>query len=182
MKLTLAVLLILLVFPVLSQAQNQTQVQGQENDLRTLLQDASYVFNRFDEEATGLQVAIDRWNLDASSKVTFKKEVSAVLQNVNSLKPTLNQLLSKNQVSSTDLFDIYSQVAEVGAESFGQASNVSNWGEAAKAIELANLGSKATVLSANIGAVLRHQIVVQERQLEACSRQPVPPSPAAKHQ
>jgi hypothetical protein len=181
MKLTLAVLLVLFVCPVLSQGQNQTQVQGQKEDLRTLLQDASYVFNRFDEEATGLQVEIDHWNVDASSKKNFKEEVSAVLRDVDVIKPTLSQLLSKSQVSSVDLLDVYAEVAEVGSEVQGQASNESNWGGAAKAIELAQLGAKATVLSAHIEVLLRHQIIVQERQLEVCSRQPVSSSPAAKH-
>jgi hypothetical protein len=172
MKLSL-VLLVLFVCPVLSTAQSE------EHDLRTLLQDSAYVFNRFDEVTTGLDTQIDDWNVPASTKKLFKDELSAVSQNVGSEKPTLNQLLLKSKVSSTELLDVYSEVKEVASELDGQSSNVSNWGDSAKAIELAQLSAKANILAANIGVVLRRKIESQESQLDACSKRSS--SPATKH-
>lgn len=61
MKLSL-VLLVLFVCPVLSAAQSE------QHDLRTLLQDSAYVFNRFEEVTTGLDTQIDDWNVPAPTK------------------------------------------------------------------------------------------------------------------
>lgn len=80
-------------------------------------------------------------------------------------KATLNQLLLKSKVSSTELFDVYSEIMEVAGELQGQASNVANWGDSAKSIELAQLAAKANNLAANIGVVLRRRIETQESQL-----------------
>jgi hypothetical protein len=170
----LLVLFASLVFPMFASAQS-----GQY-ELKTLLQDASYVFNRFDETTTGLSTQIDEWNLPESSKSLFKRELSAVVMNVNTEKPKLNALLLKNDVSVGDLFDVYSEVTDVSAELSGQSSNFSIWAkDSSKAIELAQLGAKANVLAAKIGFVLRMKIQVQEDQMQACSNKQT--SPPASH-
>jgi hypothetical protein len=172
MKLSL-VLLVLFVCPALS------TTQSEEHDLRTLLQDSAYVFNRFDEVTTGLDTQIDDWNVPATTKVLFKASLSGTLQVVEAEKPTLNELLLKNEVSSTELFDVYSKVKDVASDLEGRATDVSNWGDSAKAMELAELGYKANILAANIEVVLRIKLETQEAQVKLCSKRSS--SPATKH-
>jgi hypothetical protein len=169
----LLVLLVLLVCPILAVAQSE------ERDMRTLLQDSSYVFNRFEETTTGLDFQIDSWNVPASLKTTLKEVLSGRLRSVRAEKRTLNALLLKNEVPSSDLFDVYSEMIEVTSELQDQASNFANWGDSTKATELAQLGSKANILAANIGMVLREKIEKQEAQLATCSGKLS--SPTAKH-
>lgn len=165
-----------LVLMVLFSAPMFVAAQNEQHDLRTLLQDSSYVFNRFEESTTGLDALIDDWDVPASGKSLFKRELSAVLKNVNTEKPNLNALLQGNKVSAADLFDVYSELTEVSGELFGQSSNLSNWGkDSSKALELSQLGAKANVLAANLGVVLRARIVAQETQLRACAiKAPLP--------
>jgi len=169
------VLLILFVLPLFAAAQSA------QRDLKTLLQDAAYVFNRFEETTAGRDAEIDNWSVPASSKMLFKRELSGVAKNVSSEKPRLNALLGKNDVSSTDLFDVYSEVIAVASELFGQSSNYLNWGnDPAKGIELAQLGSKAEMLGADISVILRMKIKAQEAQLATCSNKPPPPASRQK--
>ena len=76
----LLVLLVLLVCPILAVAQSE------ERDMRTLLQDSSYVFNRFEETTTGLDFQIDSWNVPASLKTTLKEVLSGRLRSVRAEK------------------------------------------------------------------------------------------------
>lgn len=65
MKFRLMTLLPLLACPVFLKAQDQQQ------DLRTLLQDSAYVFNRYQEATIGLDVQIDNWNRQLSPHVKY---------------------------------------------------------------------------------------------------------------
>jgi hypothetical protein len=159
-------LFFMLACPILAKAQNQN------GDLRTLLQDSAYVFNRFEEATEGLNTEIDTWNVPDASKKLFKQELAGALRNVASEKPALNALLLKNEVNATELFDLYSELTEVASEMSGQSSNFANWGDSTKAMELAQLGAKTSLLGAKIGLVLRGKIEAQENQLEACSSRP----------
>jgi hypothetical protein len=172
MKPSLA-LLVLILCPILATAQSE------ERDLRTLLQDSAYVFNRFEEATVGLDTQIDNWSVLESAKKGFKDELSGALRNVRVEKPSLNALLLKGDASATDLFDVYSELTEVAIELNDQSSNFVSWGDSTKAVELAQLGAKTNVLAANIGIVLRGKIEAQEAQLNACSAKPL--SPTAKH-
>ena len=140
-------LFFLLVCPALAKAQ--------ESDLRTLLQDSAYVFNRYQEATEGLNTQFDNWNVPDTSKRLFKKELAGALRNVASEKPALNALLLKTEVTSTELFDLYSELTELSSEMNGQSSNFSNWGDPTKAMELAQLGSKTGLLGAKLGIVSR---------------------------
>ncbi len=138
-------------------------------DLKPLLQDASYVMNRFDEVATGLDAEINGWTVDAATKKLFRQELAATLRNSNIEKVRLVLLLTRPNISSADLFDVYANLDAVASELDGQASNAANWGSSqARSIELAQLGSKALTLAANIGVALRSKIAVQEAELAAC--------------
>jgi hypothetical protein len=163
----------LAVSPILATAQSQ------ERDVRTLLQDSAYVFNRFEEATTGLAIQIDNWSVPESAKKGFKDELSGALRNVRAEKPSLNALLLKGNVSTTDLYDVYSELTEVVMELNDQSSNFANWGDSTKAVELAQLGAKTSSLAANVGVVLRGKIEAQEAQLTACSAKLTPPT--AKH-
>jgi hypothetical protein len=138
-------------------------------DLRPLLQDASYVMNRFDEIATRLDVEINGWTVDVATKKVFHQELAATLRNSNVEKVRLAALLTRPNISNTDLFDVYSNLGAVASELDGQASNAANWGSSqARSIELAQLGSKALTLAANVGVALRSKIAAQEAELAAC--------------
>ena len=121
-----------------------------QDKLPDLLQDASYVMNRFDEITTGFDVEIQSWTVDDSSKQIFRQELQAVLRNANFEKPRLTALLGKSDVSSADLFDVYSELQSIGAELETQASRASFWGSEARSIELVQLSAKTEMLAAKI--------------------------------
>ena len=172
MKLRLT-LLALLALPTVACAQSE------QYDVTTLLQDSAYVFNRFDEMTTGLDSQIEDWKIPETTKALFKREISSVAKNVNAEKPKLNSLLTKRNVSATELFDVYLEVIEVSGTLAGQSSNAANWGnDSGSAIQLAEIGAKANVLAAKIGFILRSKIKDQETQLESCDiKRSTPMSP-----
>jgi hypothetical protein len=140
------------------------------NDLDTLLRDSAYVFNRFEEVSTGLPTQIDRWEMPDQLKTDEKGALSSVLRNVEAEKPALNALLGKPEVSSTDLLDVYTGLVEVASELQGLASEDGSFGHAESSTELAQLGAKAQVLAAKVGAALRSQMVSQELKLASYSK------------
>jgi len=140
------------------------------NDLDTLLRDSAYVFNRFEEVSTGLPTQIDRWEMPDQLKTDEKGALSSVLRNVEAEKPALNALLGKPEVSSTDLLDVYTGLVEVASELQGLASEDGSFGHAESSTELVQLGAKAQVLAAKVGAALRSQMVSQELKLASCSK------------
>lgn len=142
------------------------------NDLNSLLRDASYVFNRFEEATTGFDGQIDTWQIPDSSKNVFKGALAAALRSVELEKPRLNSMLDKRQVTSVALFDVYDTLMIVTAELDGEGSNFSNWGNGQTALQLAQLGAKARVLGANVGTALRSQVANQESQLASCGTRP----------
>ena len=163
---SMTIILCMVVFAV--QAPSQT---SSTSDLKTLLQDSAYVFNRYDEETAGLDTEVDQWNVPDSLKATFKEELAAVSRNVTEEKPRLYRLLNAEKVSSADLFDVYSELIEISGEIQGQATNSADFGHnSAMSTNLAQLGARANVLGAKIGFVLRSQIVQQEHELATCKR------------
>lgn len=143
--------------------------QSGRPDLKTLLQDSTYLFNRYDEMTTGMSTEIDDWNVPTSFKSTTKSVLSGVAKNLDVEKPRLYDLLSKSDVSASDLFDVYSEVEDLSTELSELSSNFADFGsDQEKAVELAKLGSKASILAQNIGFVLQEKIMDMEYQLAAC--------------
>lgn len=173
MKPTLLFLLLLFA-PIISAAQSE------QRDLKTLLQDSAYLFNRYDEITTGMDTEIDDWNVPTSLKTSLKKLLSVSALNLSTEKPKLNALLSKNDLSASELFDVYSEVEDLGGQLSEQSSNFSQFGnDQGKAVELAELSAKAGILGANISYVLQIKIMDLEYQLAACKIGQS--APAARH-
>jgi len=137
------------------------------NDLNTLLRDASYVFNRFEEVSAGVRMQIDV-HYPVQLREGTKEALSGTLKSVAKEKPALNAILDHANVSSADLLDVYTEIMEVASELDAEASNNNDWGDEKLAIDLAQLGAKAEVLGAKLGITLRSQIATQELQLASC--------------
>lgn len=144
--------------------------QKSQPDLRSQLQDALYVMNRFEEVTTGFDLEINQWKTPQSSRDMFRKEFAMVLRNVSNEKKTLQLLIDKRgMISSSDLFDVYSELMEAGTELNAQSANDGSYGDCSHCMELAKLGAKTVVLGAQIGVTLRSRLVLQEEQLADCS-------------
>lgn len=150
--------------PSLTSAQDKSS-----NDLNTLLRDASYVFNRFEEVSSGVEAQMDT-NYPVPIKKASKDALSAVLANVAAEKVALNALLGQSKVPSGDLLDVYIELAEVASELAGLSYEISEWGDRKIGTDLAQMAAKANVLSAHLGVTLRAQIAAQELQLAACTQ------------
>jgi hypothetical protein len=159
----------ILIIVVLSASPFTSAEHRTSNDLNTLLRDASYIFNRFEEMSAGVQREIDT-NYPDQIKKNSKEALSAVLGNVETEKPALNAVLGHSKVSSTELLDVYAELVEVVSELNSDATNVASWGDQKLAMDLAQLGAKATILSARVGITLRSQIAAQELQLASCTQ------------
>ena len=140
------------------------------NDLDTLLRDASYVFNRFEEVSAGVRTQIDSYPVEI--RKSSKGALLGVLGNVEREKPALNRLLGHSKVSSADLLDVYTELVEVASELEGESTSNVNWGDPKLGTDLAQLGAKTRVLSANLGVTLRSQIAAQELHLASCTQSP----------
>jgi hypothetical protein len=66
----LIVLFLLLCVPSLATAQSE------QHDLKTLLQDSSYLFNRYEEITSGMEIQIDGWRIPKSLKASMKSGLS----------------------------------------------------------------------------------------------------------
>jgi len=137
------------------------------NDLNTMLRDASYTFNRFEEVSVGVEAQIDT-KYPVQLRKNSKELLSTVLGNVETEKVALNALLGHSKISSADLLDVYVELVEVASELDSNSSN--NWIDQKLAVDLAQLGAKANVLSARVAVALRSQIVAQELQLASCAQ------------
>jgi hypothetical protein len=135
-------------------------------DLNTLLRDASYVLNRFEEVSAGMKMQME--NYPAGIRKSSKGALSAILENVETEKPALNALLGHSKVSSADLLDVYTELIEVESELNDESTNNNNWGDQKLAVDLAQLEVKARTLVAKLGVTLRSQIATQELQLAVC--------------
>jgi len=159
--------LLILVIVALSNPPLTSAQANASNDLNTLLRDASYVFNRFEEVSAGIDAQIDT-TYPVPLRKSTKGALSAILKNVETEKAALNALLGQTNVSSVDLLDVYIELVEVASELNGESSNSNDWGDQKLANDLAQLGAKAAVLGAKLAATLRSQIEVQEVQLALC--------------
>ncbi len=163
MKACLLVLGIAALLSPLTSAQDQAP-----NELNTLLRDASYVFNRFEEVSVGVEAQIDT-KYPGEIKKNSKELLSGVLGTVNMEKPALNALLGQSKVSSADLLDVYTVLASVVSELDFVSANSDRWGDQKFALDLEQLSGKALTLSTKLSMVLRSQIAAQELELASCN-------------
>jgi hypothetical protein len=162
MKIRLLIVVIAMFSPTLAAAEDSAQY-----DLRTLLSDASYVFNRFEELSAGDDAQIDKYPVEIRKNT--RDALSAVLRNVEREKSALTALLDQPKASSVDLLDVYTELEEVAAELGDESSNSLNWGDQKLGTDLAQLSAKTAVLAAKLGSTLRFQIAALELQLASCA-------------
>jgi hypothetical protein len=156
MKACLSILVVVALFTPFTSAQDK-----KSNDLNTLLRDTSYVFNRFEEVSDGIAVQIDTKYPEELRKGS-KSYLSWVLIQVRMEKPTLNALLNHSNVSSADLFDVYTTLAQIASELKDLADEFDRWGDQKLALDLAQLGAKADDVNIPLAVTLRSQIATQE--------------------
>jgi hypothetical protein len=158
----------ILVIVALSNPPLTSAQDSASNDLNTLLRDASYIFNRFEELSAGIEMQSTHYPVEV--RKSSKGALSGVLGNVATEKPALNALLGHSKVSSVDLLDVYTEVVEVTSELDAESTNNVNWGDEKLGLDLAQLSSKAAVLGAKLAVTLRSQIEFQELQLASCTQ------------
>jgi hypothetical protein len=166
-KLVVSLLFAIMVFIVVAYP---AMAQEQQPDLDTMLRDAAYVLNRYEEATTGYEDEVAKWDVPDSLKRNLKELIEAVRKNVDREKPELNVLLGKKTIPSAELFDVYAELQEIVGALDGESSDSQNFGEnQALALELTKLGAKTRLLAANIGIFLRRQIEDEELRLKVCS-------------
>jgi len=84
------------------------------NDLNTLLRDASYVFNRFEEVSAGVRMQIEV-HYPVQLREGTKEALSGTLKSMAKEKPALNAIIDHAKVSSADLLDVYTEIMEVAS-------------------------------------------------------------------
>ena len=132
MKAWLSILLIVVLSnPRLTSGQDRAS-----NDLNTLLRDASYIFNRFEEVSAGAEVQIDT-KYPVEVRKSSKGALSGVRGNVETEKVALNALLDHATVSSADLLDVYTELVEVTSELTAVSYEISDWGDQKLGMDLA---------------------------------------------
>jgi hypothetical protein len=164
MKICRLLLLLLAVVALLTPTSASFQGDAQR-DLNTLLRDASYVFNRFDEVSVGFGE-----NFPVDIRQRSMEAQRAVQKNVDREKTALNVLLGKSKVSSVELLDVYMELVEVTEQLQNESEQTEHWGDAQSAIEMTRLSAKAGILGANLALALRSQLDDQEQRLALCKK------------
>ena len=90
---------------------SMSYAQESRPTLDTMLNDAAYVFNRYEELASGLNC--ESWQTTAEIKKQCKSLAVAVGRNVKNIKTTLSRASKAKTPKLVDLFDIYSELQEV---------------------------------------------------------------------
>lgn len=150
--------LVFLICPILEAQQPTTQ---------TILRDAGYVFNRYEELATGIDC--NSWKVRDSLKETCKGELKAIESNVQSVKTALDRSVGSKNPSLIDLFDVFVELQEVGGHLDDPSSNITDFTDR-NGEEYARAGSKALILAAQLGREIRNQLIAQQVSLEQCGR------------
>lgn len=160
---------LLIVLVLLSSVLPFATAQGEQRDLKTLLQDSAYLFNRYEEITSGMEIQIDDWNIPKSLKASMKQGLSLTALSLSTEKPKLNALLSQTDVSASDLFDVYSEVEDLTSRLSDQSDNFEKFGnDEQKAMDFAKLSAKAGMLAENLRFVLAVKIIDLEHQVDIC--------------
>jgi hypothetical protein len=126
--------------------------------LETMLSDAIYMFNRYDELIAG--VNCDGWKAPESLKHTCKDEVRLIAKNVQSAKPVVIRAAKAKNAEYAELQEISGHLSELSA-------NVSNFADQ-DGVPYAQAGSKAEILAANLNNEIRARLIAQQTRLEHC--------------
>jgi hypothetical protein len=154
---TVAMGVFLLLAPILAAQQRPT--------LEAILDDASYVFNRYDELTTG--VICDSWKVDDSLKRTCKRELRAIASNVEDTKVILRRASKSSNPELVDLLDIYSELNEVGGHLDELSNNLGSF-TSVSGVPYSEAAAKANVLAANLYLVLRRGLLTQSEKVRGC--------------
>lgn len=158
MRCGLAVVIVIGAFVLPLQAQ-------QPPTLETMLGDATYMFNRYDELIAG--VNCDGWKAPESLKHTCKDEARLITQNVQSAKSVVTRAAKAKNAELLDLFNVYAELQEISGHLSELSANIPNFADQ-DGVPYAQAGSKAEVLAANLSNEIRARLVVQQARLEHC--------------
>jgi hypothetical protein len=140
--------------------------QQQPPTLETMLSDAGYVFNRYEELVTAAEC--NDWNVADSLKLTCKAEVRAIGENVKFGKLVLAKLSSAKSYDLIALFEVYKELNEVAGHLSELSANVASFTQR-DGVPYAKAGSKALTLAANMGTEIESRMVIQQHALMNCS-------------
>ena len=113
----LIVILALIATPISAQQQAPT--------LETMLSDAGYVLNRYDELASGINC--DSWRVPDSLKRSCKDELKSVGENVSVTKAILARLRDTKEDDLVALFRVYRELNEVSGHLDELSGNLPNY-------------------------------------------------------
>jgi hypothetical protein len=133
--------------------------------LDTLLGDAAYIFNRYDELSSG--VFCDSWKAPDSLKRTCKDELKLIASNVQSTKPVLIRATRSKSPELIDLFDVLMELNEVAGHLMELSNNVNDFG-GVDGTAYAQAGAKAEVLAAHMGNEIKIRFAIQQARLLRC--------------
>jgi len=139
--------------------------QQEAPTLETMLSDAGYVLNRYEELVTGIDC--DTWNVPASFKRTCKNELNLIGANVQSVKPVLGRAAKAKNVDLVDLFQVFQELNEIAGHLAELSSNLSDFTQIDGA-PYAQAGAKALTLAAHLGNEIKTRLIIQQRELALC--------------
>jgi hypothetical protein len=161
--------LVTVLIAILGLAGKPVGAQQQPPTLETMLSDAGYVFNRYEELVTG--VGCNDWNAPDSLKGTCKGELKAIGENVKFAKVVLAKVSSAKNYDLVALFEVYKELNEVAGHLFDLSANIPTFAQR-DGVPYAQAGSKALTLAANMGNEIESRMVIQQPFLDSS------PSPA----
>lgn len=133
--------------------------------LETMMSDAGYVFNRYEELVTGIDC--DSWKVPASLKGTCKNNLKSIEANVQSIKPVLIRTTKSKNPDLVDLFEIFQELNGVANHLGELSSNLSDFTES-DGVPYAQAGSKALILAAHLGNEIKVRLILQQAKLQRC--------------
>jgi len=141
--------------------------QPTNSDTVALLQDAMYLFNRYEEVVPGLN--IDGWNTDAKTRRNSNELRAKTSEAVEQEKRRVSVMLNNRLWTSGELLDVYAQLVGVGMYLSHTSNQTFEHGDAHEAAELSNLGNKVDVTAFKVYANLRVMLTQQESRLASCN-------------
>ena len=156
-------LLLVFVTPLCFEASAQTE----QEKTKTVLSDAAYILNRYQESVAGL--AVDLWKDPQQVKDKWKEAISVGDKNVEREKMHVGAMLSSQHWTSVDLLDVYSELTDVSISLYNLSGACLD-SDPEKALELTTLGSRSERTAAKLYSHLRSMLTEQQNELLACRR------------